>query len=133
VAALQADSALGMATLKEPLDGREDRENPNVVKVVTDSNGNALYFSRAPIPYRREGSSADSYRHVGLYAYRRQALLDFAAAPPSTLEQSEQLEQLRVLEMGGRICVLQARGRSVSVDTPEDLKRAQRLLDDVPN
>lgn len=133
VAALQADGKVDVATLKEPIDDDEDRGNPNVVKVVTDARGDALYFSRAPIPYAREGRAAGSFRHVGLYAFRRRALLDFAAAPPSPLETSEQLEQLRVLEMGRRIHVLRARGRSVSVDTPEDLKRAQRLLDDVPD
>ncbi len=133
VAALQDHGEVDVATLKEPIHGGEDRRNPNVVKVVTDAYGDALYFSRAPIPYGREGKAAGSFRHVGLYAYRRQALLDFAAAPPSPLETSEQLEQLRVLEMGRRIRVLQARGCSVSVDTPEDLRRAQRLLDDVPN
>ena len=126
---LRGDPAVEMATLRSPLRNREDLENPNVVKVVCGRSGDALYFSRAPIPHRPDGGAAGAYRHLGLYAYRRSFLLEITASPPGLLEQMERLEQLRVLEAGRRIRVLDAVGFSVGVDTPADLELARRLLD----
>ena len=118
-----------MATLRGPIRRREDFENPNVVKVVCDRSGNALYFSRSPIPHAGEGRSFAAHRHLGLYAYRRAFLLEISAAPPGVLERMEGLEQLRVLEAGRGIRVLDALGESIGVDTPEDLELVQHLLD----
>jgi 3-deoxy-manno-octulosonate cytidylyltransferase (CMP-KDO synthetase) len=104
--------------------------DPNVVKVAVARDGRALYFSRAPIPYFREG--APSYRkHLGLYAYRAGALAEIAALPPSPLERAESLEQLRWLEAGYTIWVGEAAGDSIGVDTPEDLADAERRLKEV--
>jgi 3-deoxy-manno-octulosonate cytidylyltransferase (CMP-KDO synthetase) len=117
-----------MATLREPLERPEDLYDPNVVKVVCDREGRALYFSRAPIPFPREGEGDGAYRHVGLYAMRRELLLEFAAVPPGRLERAERLEQLRVLELGRSIRVLDASGRSIGVDTPADLERVAQKI-----
>ena len=126
---LRTDPLVGMATLRSPIRTREDLENPNVVKVVCDQAGDALYFSRSPIPHSGDGGVAGTYRHQGLYAYRRDFLLEITAAPPGILERLERLEQLRVLEAGRGIRVLDALGSSIGVDTPEDLERASRILD----
>jgi 3-deoxy-manno-octulosonate cytidylyltransferase (CMP-KDO synthetase) len=132
-----------LATLSESLDDPRDILDPNVVKVVTDRDGRALYFSRSPIPYRRGtgdilprelspahlGKNAGGYhRHVGLYAYRREVLLDLAGTPPTPLETSEGLEQLRALETGRRIRVLPTTFPMVGVDTPDDLARVESLM-----
>jgi len=103
-------------------------EDPHVVKVVFDSSGRALYFSRAPIPYRRQETDARPYRHVGIYGYQRQALLEFAALPQSPLEQTESLEQLRALENGLSIRVLLTDEAMPGVDTMQDLERVESLL-----
>jgi 3-deoxy-manno-octulosonate cytidylyltransferase (CMP-KDO synthetase) len=140
--ALLADETLGIATLSLPLLSVEEMLATSVVKVVTDARADALYFSRAPIPHLRLGDSADARqaaaravasglarKHVGLYAYRRDALLRFASLPPSPLEQAEGLEQLRALENGMRIRVVPMVGEGgVAVDTPEDLERVRALL-----
>lgn len=130
VALMHADGALVMATLKVPITAPAEMANPNVVKVVTDNDGWALYFSRRPLPYRC-GLADDGvlgYRHIGLYAYRRDFLLRFARLAPTPLERAERLEQLRALEWGFRIRVAQiAGGAGVEVDTPEDLERARAL------
>lgn len=118
-----------MATLAAPC-STEDSSEPSVVKVVCDSEGRALYFSRAPIPYARNQSGAEPLRHVGIYAYRRRALLRLAQLLPSPLEQREGLEQLRALENGIPIRVLPASGVGTGVDTPEDLERIRRLVED---
>jgi 3-deoxy-manno-octulosonate cytidylyltransferase (CMP-KDO synthetase) len=131
VAPLRADSGLPMATIKTPIRSRAELESPNVVKVVTDADGYALYFSRSPVPYHRDGAGADAvlgYKHIGLYAYRRDFLLAFARLTPTPLEQAEQLEQLRALEWGFRIRVTEIGAASVEVDTPADLERARALL-----
>jgi len=129
---LRRDPLVEMATLRSPIRKREDLENPNVVKVVCDQSGDALYFSRSPIPHRGDAGVAGTFRHLGLYAYRRALLLEITAAPPGVLERLERLEQLRVLEAGRGIRVLDAVGFSMSVDTPEDLELARRLLDNGP-
>ena len=129
VAALREDPSLAMATLRRPIREEEARLSPDVVKVVCDEAGHALYFSRAPIPFPRTAGAAWPYRHLGLYAYRRELLLAVAARPPGSLEQAEQLEQLRVLEMGRRIRVLDAVGEAIGVDTPADLERVKEILE----
>jgi 3-deoxy-manno-octulosonate cytidylyltransferase (CMP-KDO synthetase) len=128
---LRRDPAAEMATLRSPIRKPEDLENSNVVKVVCDLAGNALYFSRAPIPRRGPGQVDGAYRHLGLYAYRRATLLEFSSASPGNLERMENLEQLRVLENGRKIRVLDAVGESMGVDTPRDLELVQELLDEV--
>jgi len=142
VRALTGDPELPMATLSLPLVDVEEMLSPSVVKVVTDASGNALYFSRSPIPFVRLGASSDlraaaeeavrrrlARKHVGLYAYRREALLHFASLPPSPLEEAEGLEQLRALHHGMRIRVVSMDGESgVAVDTPRDLERVRALL-----
>jgi len=105
-------------------------ENPNVVKVVTDKRDRALYFSRYPIPYnRREAGEARHYKHIGLYAYRRQALERFHALDPTPLEQLERLEQLRFLENGIPIQVKETDLETIGVDTPEDLEEVRRIFE----
>ena len=117
-----------MATMARPLDAGE-WERPEVVKVVTDRNGNALYFSRAPIPARRDpGPSPLARAHVGMYAYTPAFLERFAALEPGRLEQEERLEQLRALEHGYRIRVVETTYRGFGVDTLQDLERARALM-----
>ena len=127
-ALLLADPSLVMASLMCPLpEGREN--DPNVVKVVTDSAGFALYFWGSPLPYRRNADAAYAPRqHVGLYAYRRDFLLQLTRLAPTPLEQAESLEQLRVLEHGFRIRMAQTARAPESVDTPEDLERVRGIL-----
>jgi 3-deoxy-manno-octulosonate cytidylyltransferase (CMP-KDO synthetase) len=129
VAPFAADPSLLMSTLRRRIEDRAELLNPNVTKVVTDRQGYALYFSRAPIPYVREGApAAPAWRHVGLYVYRRACLLRLAGLQPTALERAEALEQLRALEHGIRIRVMETSYDSVGVDTPEDLERARRLV-----
>jgi 3-deoxy-manno-octulosonate cytidylyltransferase (CMP-KDO synthetase) len=107
----------------------DDIANPNAVKLVTASDGRALYFSRSTIPFDRDEAGFTGYRkHLGLYAYRKAALEQFAALAPSPLEQIERLEQLRLLENGISIYVGQAAGDSIGVDTEDDLQRVDRIL-----
>ena len=123
---LTADATLVMSTLRQAISDASDFTNPNVVKVVVDAHDNALYFSRAPIPYQRDGATA--FKHIGLYGYRREFLLTFAALKPTPLERSESLEQLRALEHGFRIRAVETRFESIEVDTPEDLERVRRRV-----
>jgi 3-deoxy-manno-octulosonate cytidylyltransferase (CMP-KDO synthetase) len=123
---LTADPALVMSTLRQAISDAADFTNPNVVKVVVDAHDDALYFSRAPIPYQREGATA--FKHIGLYGYRREFLLTFAALTQTPLERSESLEQLRALEHGFRIRAVETRFESIEVDTPEDLARVRRRM-----
>jgi 3-deoxy-manno-octulosonate cytidylyltransferase (CMP-KDO synthetase) len=133
---LLADPTIPMGTLKTPLTSLEEFHNPNVVKVVTDRRGFALYFSRAPIPHPRDFNDALETRwrelatakHVGLYVYRRDFLLAFPTLAPTPLEEQEKLEQLRALEHGHRIFVAATAMGTQGVDTPEDLERVRRLL-----
>ena len=105
-----------------------DIDNPNAVKVVTDSSGRALYFSRAAIPYDRDGARPNYFKHLGFYAYRKPALERFVALPESSLERSERLEQLRFLENGISIYTAQTPYDTVGVDTEEDLRRVEEIL-----
>ncbi len=124
------DPAILMTTLYRRIEDVDELANPNVVKVVLDRGGFALYFSRAPIPHARDprGGWPPLYRHVGLYAYRRSALLVLAALEPTPLERAEALEQLRALEHGIRIKAVETAYDSIGVDTPEDLEQVRRLL-----
>ncbi len=124
-----ADPAVQVTTLCHRLDAA-DVSNPNIVKVVLDRAGFALYFSRAPIPHVRDQGSGwpPLFRHIGVYAYRRQALLVLASLPPTPLERAESLEQLRALEHGIRIRAVETAYDSIGVDTPDDLEQVRRLL-----
>ena len=141
--ALHGDPDLPMATLRTPIRREEDYASPHVVKVVVDSNDDALYFSRAPIPFHRdlppsafarsatadkEGGRYAAFKHLGLYAYRRDFLLRLAALPQTALEQAESLEQLRALEHGHRIRAVETQHDSIGVDTLEDLERVRETL-----
>ena len=142
VDALARGPGLDISTLSLPLRDVEEMLSPSVVKVVSDARGEALYFSRSPIPHVRQGASGDARaaaeaavqrglarKHVGLYVYRRESLLRFAALPPSPLEAAEGLEQLRALEHGMRIRVVEREGAAgPAVDTPEDLERVRALM-----
>lgn len=130
VGPLLADPGLVMSTLSRAILSEEDLRNRNVVKVVADQQGNALYFSRSLIPYPRHQEFCQWREHVGLYVYRKEFLLEYVQWPPTPLEQAESLEQLRVLERGFPIRVIQTeRGRGAPcIDTPEDLARANEYL-----
>jgi 3-deoxy-manno-octulosonate cytidylyltransferase (CMP-KDO synthetase) len=146
IAPLAAHPMLEMSTVCVAIADRADYANPNVVKVVKDRAGRALYFSRSPIPHFRDPGSGirdpktthtpdpgsriphPVYKHIGLYGYRRTFLLKFATLPQTPLEQAESLEQLRALEHGYRIHTVETRHDSIGVDTPEDLERVRRQL-----
>lgn len=119
---------LVMSTAAVPITDLRDVADPSVVKVVLDVRGDALYFSRLPIPYYRSGEDGPHLKHIGLYAYRKEFLLTYAGLAPTPLEAIEQLEQLRVLEHGYRIHVVQTEKDAISVDTPEDLERVRLLI-----
>lgn len=125
---------LEMTTLCRRIDDPALFADPNVVKVARDSSGYALYFSRASIPYRRNPETHVAWEHVGLYAYRREFLLEFSRMEPTPLERSEALEQLRVLENGRRILAVAVEDHAgPSVDTPEDLEKARLFLAESEN
>lgn len=127
------DAALEMATLAVPLRDADAAMNPNMVKVVTDATGYALYFSRSPIPFYRDGIEEKSeafLKHLGIYGYRREFLMKFVSWPQSRLEKAERLEQLRALENGARIRVGIVRQDTISIDTREDYAQfARKWLD----
>ncbi len=125
---LQKEKALAMSTAACPLAAGE-LENPNCVKVVVGITGDALYFSRSPIPCDRDGdTNPDRLRHLGIYGYRRKFLLDFVKWKQTPLEKSEKLEQLRALEHGAKIRVIKTKAAGPGVDTEEDAKKAAKLL-----
>lgn len=142
VGPMRRNPAVPMGTVCTPIYDAEEWRNPNIVKVLTDRAGFALYFSRAPIPYVRQGTLQPfgtqkrvragrrlwGYRHLGLYVYKRDFLLRFARLRPTALERVESLEQLRALENGYRIYVAEVDERSIEVDTPADLKKAARYV-----
>jgi 3-deoxy-manno-octulosonate cytidylyltransferase (CMP-KDO synthetase) len=118
-----------MGTLKKRIEDPREIRDPNVVKVVTDAAGDAIYFSRCPIPYDRDGSeSIAHYKHIGLYVYQRDFLLNYPTLPVGPLERAERLEQLRALENGHRIRVVETEYESFGVDTPEDLERVSKMF-----
>ncbi len=141
IAPLVQDASIPMGTLCRKIDGREEAFDPNVVKVVFDKNGFALYFSRAPIPWDRDAWAGKSswnelslegplYKHIGLYVYRRDFLLKYAAMPRTALEAAEKLEQLRALENGHKIKVAITRYESFGVDIPGDLGKILKQLEE---
>ena len=118
-----------LASLMREITAIKDIENPNNVKVVVDQSGFALYFSRSVIPYPREKNVGVRYlQHVGIYAFRKKALLDFYSLPMKSLEASEKLEQLRYLEFGKRIKMVETTHIGIGIDTPEDLEKARRFF-----
>lgn len=123
------DPDIVMATLKKKIEDPAEVRNPNVVKVVTDHAGDAIYFSRCPIPFDRDGAGGSYFKHIGLYIYQREFLLSYSTLPIGPLEQTERLEQLRALENGYRIRVVETEYESLGVDTPEDLERVSRLFE----
>ncbi len=129
---LVEDASIKMASVYSP--GTDDEcENPAVVKVVTDLNSNALYFSRHAIPFLRNPRPAPLKKHIGIYAYRREILLQFAQWKPTPLEVAESLEQLRFLENGVAIRMVQGQGSVVAVDTPEQAEEVRRLMESNPS
>jgi len=126
---LEHNSAVVMATLKKEIQNLREVADPNVVKVVTDRAGDAIYFSRCPIPFGREGHQPRHFKHVGLYVYRRNFLLEYSRLPVGPLEEAERLEQLRAIENGFKIRVVETEYESVGVDTPEDLERVAELIE----
>jgi 3-deoxy-manno-octulosonate cytidylyltransferase (CMP-KDO synthetase) len=123
------DKKVDLASLMFEIKDTVEIENPNNVKVVTDQNGFALYFSRSVIPYPRDINVGVRYmKHIGIYAFRKQALLDFYRLPMKSLEASEKLEQLRYLEFGKRIKMVETDQGSIGIDTPEDLEKARKLI-----
>ncbi len=129
---LKNDSQCQMGTVIKEIQDESDFHNPNIVKCVIDSQGYALYFSRAAIPYNRNSSKPaglKQYKHLGLYAYRKNFLLQYKDWPKSILESTEQLEQLRVLEKGYRIKTVVTQAESIAVDTPEDLIKAEQWFE----
>lgn len=131
IEAMTEDDAIQIATPCSAILQQSDIMDPNVVKVVTDFDGNGMYFSRAPIPWVRDTGAkvaARHWKHIGLYAFRRGALLEFPTLPPGELERLEQLEQLRWLENGFRIRAVETQYDAVSVDVPEDVARVEKIL-----
>ena len=138
----EGSGAIGIVTTWEPMERTDDVLNPDVVKIVIDSHGQAVYFSRSPVPYPRDvvqqhgtlkaalenepGLLATFRKHTGLYVYRREVLLQFAGWPQAELEKVESLEQLRALEHGVKIKAIEASTASIGVDTPRDLERVRK-------
>lgn len=124
-----AEGKVDLASLMREISDEGDINNPNNVKVVVDQNGFALYFSRSVIPYPREKNAGVRYfQHIGIYAFRKQALLDFYSLPMKSLEASEKLEQLRYLEFGKRIKMVETSHVGIGIDTAEDLEKARAIL-----
>lgn len=127
--ALRKDKNAQVSTVAKKITDKKEINNPNTVKVVFDNDFNALYFSRSVIPYDRDGNGkASYYRHYGLYIYRKDYLMKITKLPESPLEKTEKLEQLRVLENGGKIKIVLTNKDSVSIDTPEDLNKVLKRV-----
>lgn len=126
-----AKKEISLASLKIELKDKSDIENPNHVKVITDNNGFALYFSRSVIPFHREESyNIKYYKHIGVYAFRKNALLQFSKLPMQPLEISEKIECIRYLEYGMKIKLIETNFVGVGIDTPEDLAIAKQIIGD---
>lgn len=123
------DSTISMSTLKYKIDTMEEIENPNYVKVVTNKKGYALYFSRSVIPFPRKLDIQNYYKHVGIYGYRRDFVIEYAKMEPTPLELSESLEQLRALENGYRIKVMETPYKIIGVDTQEELEKVREYIE----
>jgi 3-deoxy-manno-octulosonate cytidylyltransferase (CMP-KDO synthetase) len=124
------DKGIPMSTVMYRITDPSEINNSNIVKVVTDNNGFALYFSRCSIPfYREKADMEDYYKHLGFYAYRKGFILDFKRLPVARLENAEKLEPLRAIENGFRIKVVETESDSIEIDTPEDIKKVEKLLE----
>ncbi|REE25584.1 3-deoxy-manno-octulosonate cytidylyltransferase (CMP-KDO synthetase) [Winogradskyella pacifica] len=122
------EKEIDLASLMVEIEDLEEINNPNTVKVIVDQQNFALYFSRSPIPYPRDANvGARYFKHKGIYAFRKQALLDFTVLPMQFLEASEKIECIRYLEYGKRIKMVETKIQGVEIDTPEDLEKAKRL------
>ncbi|CAM1365955.1 3-deoxy-manno-octulosonate cytidylyltransferase [Tenacibaculum xiamenense] len=122
---------IDLASLKVELTDNDEIENPNNVKVITDNNGFALYFSRSVIPHLRDkNSNTKYYKHKGVYAFRKSALIDFYNTPMTPLEISEKIECIRYLEVGKKIKMIKTSVESIGIDTPEDLEKAIKFIQD---
>ncbi|APG59423.1 3-deoxy-manno-octulosonate cytidylyltransferase [Christiangramia salexigens] len=120
---------IDLASLKTQLKDKEDINNPNNVKVITGQDGSALYFSRSPIPYLRDTSASITYyKHIGIYAFRKSALMDFYRLPMLPLEEAEKIECIRYLEYGKKIKMVETSVKNIGIDTPEDLEKARKIM-----
>ena len=117
-----------MGTLKKRINSQEELDNPNVVKVITDVNDNAIYFSRYCLPYNRDNRKVEHFKHVGAYGYKTFFLKQFSKMPKTELEMAESLEQLRVIENGYKIKVKETDVMTVGIDTPEQLTYVEKLI-----
>lgn len=123
------DESVQMATLKKKIESQREIEAPNVVKVITDCNDDAIYFSRYTIPYNRDNQDVSYYKHIGIYGYTKNFLATYVSLPESFLERTEKLEQLRVLENGYKIRVKETQYESIGVDLPEHIKLVEEQLE----
>lgn len=123
------EKEIDLASIMHQITDLEEINNPNAVKVIVDNNNRALYFSRSPIPFAREKTTAKYYKHQGIYAFRKSALLDFTQMPMQYLEATEKLEQLRYLEFNKTIKMVKTSHVSIGIDTPEDLVAANKQFD----
>lgn len=128
VLAISEDENCPMATMIRVMDDSNDISDPNVVKVIIDTHGNAIYFSRSKIPFERDAGNAVFYKHFGIYAFRKNFLFQFKDMPQGMLEKAEKLEQLRAIENGYKIKTVLTQSDSVGVDTLEDLKKVEKML-----
>ena len=126
--AFQKDNSLVMTTLKHKMEDMKEIQNPNAVKVITDKNDFAIYFSRSVIPYPRKQNAITYYKHIGIYGYKRDFVIEYSKMSPTPLEISESLEQLRVLENGYKIKVIETEHRLIGVDTQEELERVRNYI-----
>ncbi|WP_079478042.1 3-deoxy-manno-octulosonate cytidylyltransferase [Halobacillus salinus] len=122
------DNPESVVTAKTPLKDMEDVQDPNVVKVVADQKDSAIYFSRSPIPYNRSKEPIKYYKHLGIYSYPRDVITKFVDLPESTLERAEVLEQLRLLDNGYTVKVIETSYDAVGVDTPEDIDKVEKIM-----
>ncbi|CAL2077177.1 3-deoxy-manno-octulosonate cytidylyltransferase [Tenacibaculum sp. 190524A02b] len=123
------NSSIDLASLKVKITDENEINNPNNVKVITDNNNFAIYFSRSVIPYKREEDiNTDYYKHKGIYAFRKEAILDFYRTPMTPLESSEKIECIRYLEVGKKIKMVETSSEGIGIDTPEDLEKAIKYL-----
>lgn len=123
-----ADKEISLASLKIKINDTKEIENPNNVKVITDENGFALYFSRSVIPYPREREGIEYYKHIGVYAFRKEALLTFSELKIKPLELAEKIECLRYLEYGMKIKIIETNFTGIGIDVPEDLEKARSII-----
>jgi len=127
----ESDIQIQVATLIKEIKNDGELKNPNVVKVVADNDKNALYFSRLPIPFKRGNCDIKYYKHIGLYVYRKEALKKFSSLSKGILENVECLEQLRFLENGIKIRLIETQYEAIGVDTPEDIKKVENVLNNL--